>query len=111
MDTMVFQSDVGPIPYADPTTSTVEARWIRITYVKLGLSASQADAFAAYTNDHCHPRRQYPKRCPVCQFPHDITRNQDYTPEQFRAYRVLGSALGAEALRRTGWARSSGRER
>lgn len=93
---------------------------VRIVYVKLGINSEQLERYPpevtryALTNWSALSKTNWTNGIPLqcektgvinhCPFPVESTVDQSYTPEEFRAYRLLGKWLAKEAiphLRRT----------
>ena len=87
---------------------------VRVTYVKLGINSEKLEIYppevSAYatTNWSGFAKTNWVKGMPLacegerlnrhCPFPVESTSDQSYTPDEFRAYRLLGKWLADQAI-------------
>lgn len=89
-------------------------REVRVTYVKLGINSNRLEAYPsavtnyAVANWSASAGTNWIKGMPLeskgaglnrhCPFPVESTSDQSYTPDEFRAYRLLGKWLAEQAI-------------
>lgn len=96
----VYSGNVGALPY-DGSRSDIN---IQVSYLKLAMDENSIALYPKAVRDYwgsldleCRKSQQR-----GCQFPQDLTIDQRYTQERFRAYRELGRYYVSRCLTPTG---------